>query len=242
MNLVIPLAGKDPRFPDRPKCLIEANGKPIIAHVFEHLGVRKEDTVIFIVLEEHVQKFQIDDVLRKIAGSSAIVRILPGVTAGSPLSILEGARDLIESDTDILVALGDVICDIEQLYRDVEVRRREVSGIIPVELLDRTGEYWGYVQADEKGVASVLLEKEPTYVAPWATMGLYYFSHGKDFVWAVEEMVRRRSFVYHDMFFVGPVYNELIRRGDTVIISKNKMLTELRGPADVEKFLEKLSH
>ncbi len=138
-----------------------------------------------------------------------------------------------------MVALGDVICDIGELYRDIEAHRAEVSGIIPVELLDRTGELWGYVKADEQGRAEALLEKEPTYVAPWATMGLYYFSHGKDFVWAAEEMVRRRSFVYHDMFFVGPVYNELIRRGDTVVISKNKMLTELRGPADVERFVGK---
>ena len=238
MNIVIPLAGKDPQFPDLPKPLIDVGGKPIIAHVLAHLRIQPEDTLIFVVLQEDVEKHHIDEMLKKFGGPRAIVRVLPKMTQGSPCSILEAARDLIDNDTDVLVDLGDVLRDVGQLYNDVSAHRANVSGIISVERRDMTGHLWGYVQTDDAGRASALLEKEPVSRAPWATTGLYYFSHGKDLVWATEEMMRNKSFLYKDTFFVGPVYNELIKRGDTVIISKNKILVQLRGPEDVGKFIQ----
>ena len=238
MNIVIPLAGKDPQFPNLPKPLIDAGGKPIIAHVLEHLRIEPEDTLIFVVLQEDVEAYHIEEVLKRIAGGRAIVRVLPKMTQGSPCSILEAARDLIDNDTDVLVDLGDVLRDTGQLYKDISSHRANVSGIISVDRRDMTGHLWGYVQTDDKGRASALLEKEPAAMAPWATTGLYYFSHGKDLVWATEEMVKHKSFLYKDTFFVGPVYNELITRGDAVVISKNTILVQLRGPEDVEQFIQ----
>jgi hypothetical protein len=102
-----------------------------------------------------------------------------------------------------------------------------------------TGRPFGYVRADGKGFVEALLEKELTYVAPWATMGLYYFSRGQDFVWATEEMMLKRSFVYKNMFFVGPVYNELIGRGDKIIISRNIIEIMLGTPEEVETFCKR---
>lgn len=236
MNIILPLAGKDPRFPDVPKLLIEVRGKPLVANVLEQLRIEPEDKLIFVVLQEDVEKFAIDKILKSVAGERAIIKVLSHVTRGSPCSILEAARDLIDNDTDLLVELGDVLRNTENLYRDIVARRSEVSGIIPVERRDMTGRPFGYVRTNENGFAEALLEKELTYVAPWATMGLYYFSRGKDFVWAAGEMIKNKSFVYKDMFFVGPVYNELIKRGDKVIISQNILETMLGIPEEVEAF------
>ncbi|MBI4085835.1 MAG: hypothetical protein HY433_01160 [Candidatus Liptonbacteria bacterium] len=236
MNIVIPLAGKDPRYLDLPKLLTDVRGKPLLAYVLEQLRIEPEDKLIFVVLREYVEKFSIDKILKSVAGEKAIIRILPNVTDGSPCSILEAARDLIDNETDLLVELGDVIRGLDNFYEDIKTHRSEVSGIIPVERRDMTGRPFGYVRTDENGFTEALLEKELTYVAPWATMGLYYFSHGKDFVWAAEEMIKNKSFVYHDMFFVGPVYNELIKRGDKVIISKNIIEMMLGTPEEVSAF------
>ncbi|RJQ29482.1 hypothetical protein C4571_01400 [Candidatus Parcubacteria bacterium] len=236
MNIVIPLAGKDPRFVDMPKALVDVCGKLFIAHILKQLRIEPEDRLIFVVLEEDVKKFNIDETLKNVTGKRAIIRVLPRATQGSPCSILEAARDLIDNETDLLIELGDVLRDVGNLYQDIADRRSEVSGIIPVERRDMTGRLFGYVRADEEGFAEALLEKEATYVAPWATMGLYYFSRGKDFVWAAEEMIRKRSFVHNDMFFVGPVYNELVKRGDKVILSQNTVKAVLGSPEEVEAF------
>lgn len=236
MNIVVPLAGKDLRFPNLPKLLIDVRGKPLVAYVLGQLRIEPEDKLIFVVLQEDVEKFHIDQTLKNVAGEQAIIRVLPNVTNGSPCSILEAARDLIDSDIDLLVELGDVLRNVENLYKDIAAYRSKVSGIIPVERRDMTGRPFGYVKTDENGFAEALLEKELTYVAPWATMGLYYFSHGNDFVLAAEEMIQKRSFLYNEMFFVGPVYNELIKRGDKVIISKNHIEKMLGTPEEVEAF------
>ncbi|OGZ01642.1 MAG: hypothetical protein A2946_02105 [Candidatus Liptonbacteria bacterium RIFCSPLOWO2_01_FULL_53_13] len=238
MNVIFPLAGKDPRYPNLPKALVDVRGKPLAAYVLGQLRIQPEDKLIFVVLKEDVEKYHIDQILKDIAGENAIIRVLPGITQGSPCSIVEAVRDLIDNDTDVLVELGDVIRSVDNLYKDITAHRSEVSGIIPVEQRDMTGRPFGYVKTDEKGFAEALLEKELAYAAPWATMGLYYFSKGSDFVWAVNEMVRKRSFVYKEMFFVGPVYNELIGRGDKVMISENKIETMLGTPGEVESFRE----
>ena len=270
MNVIIPLAGKDPRFPDLPKLLIDVRGKPLLAYILERLRIdtfdgfdklttsklsvnlfepepqsrRPErsrriepgDQLIFVVLKEDVEKFNIDRTLKNIAGAQAIIRVLSNVTQGSPCSILEAARDLIDNDTDLLVELGDVLRNVENLYKDIATCRSDVSGIIPVERRDMTGRPFGYVRTDENGFAEALLEKELTYAAPWATMGLYYFSRGKDFVWAAEAMIKNKSFTYKDLFFVGPIYNELIKRGDKVIVSQNIIETMLGTPEEVSAF------
>lgn len=236
MNIVIPLAGKDPRFPEMPKCLIDVGGKPFIAHILERLRIEPEDRLIFVVLKEHIEKYNIGETLKNVAEGRAIIQVLQNVTEGSPCSILGAAKDLIDNGTDLLIELGDVLRNLDNLYKDITARWAEVAGIIPVERRDMTGRPFGYVKVDENGFAEALLEKELAYVAPWATMGLYYFSHGKDFVWAAEEMIRKKSFIYNDMFFVGPVYNELIRRGDKVIISQNIIETMLGTPEEVAAF------
>ena len=236
MNVIIPLAGKDSRFPEMPKCLIDVGGKPLVAHVLERLRIGPEDKLIFVVLQEDVEKFHIDKTLKSIAGEKAIIRVLRTVTEGSPCSILEGARDLINNETDCLIDLGDVIRDGNQLYTDIATRRSDVSGIISVDRRDMSGRTHGYVRVNEKDEAEGLFEKEIMNVAPWATTGLYYFSRGKDFVWAAEEMIRNRSFLYHDIFFVGPAYNELIKRGDKVIISRNVIKKMLGTPEEVAAF------
>ncbi len=236
MNIVIPLAGKDPRFKELPKPLIEMRGKLLIERILERHHILQSDKLTFIVLQEHNQQFAISEKLSAAFGKGIVVRTIPKLAQGSPCTILDGARDLIDNDEDILIELGDVLRNIDNLYRDIRNNKKNVAGIIPIDRRTMVGRLWGYVVLDEKGNAAALREKEEVPSSDLATMGLYYFSRGRDFVWAVEEMIRRRSYLYHDMFFVGPVYNELIRRGGAVAISENKIEAVLGSQEEIKEF------
>jgi UDP-N-acetylglucosamine diphosphorylase / glucose-1-phosphate thymidylyltransferase / UDP-N-acetylgalactosamine diphosphorylase / glucosamine-1-phosphate N-acetyltransferase / galactosamine-1-phosphate N-acetyltransferase len=239
MNIIIPLAGRDPRFAGSFKAFMDADGMPLIKRIVGGLHPAPTDRFIFIVLEEDDKKFGVSEKLSELFGKNIIVRYLRVVTRGSPESILVATKDLINNDTGLLIELGDVLRETEPLFKDIAVMEPGVSGIIPVEKKDMSPRLWGYVKMDAKGNSEALLEKEPTYIAPWATMGLYYFSRGKDFVWAAEEMMHKKSYVYKDMFFVGPAYNELIGRGDRVIISDNTLIAVLGSPEEIKGFSTK---
>ena len=236
MNIVIPMGGKDPRFAGSFKAFSDVGGEPLIKRIMGGLRIDPCDQLIFIVLKDDEQIFGVSKKVSSLFGKNIVVRYLDGPTRGSPESIITGAKDLINNDDGLLIELGDVFRDTKNLYKDIE-SRAGVAGIIPVEGRLINGKLWGYVSVDGDR-ALKLHEKESVPSAPWATMGLYYFSHGKDFVWAAEEMMDKRSFTYKDVFFVGPAYNELIKRGDKIAISENKIIAVLGGPEDIENFKE----
>lgn len=235
MNVIVPLAGKDPIFANSFKAFADVGDKPLIKKIFEGLFLTPEDKLIFIILEEDEKRFRATEKLKEVFGNSIAVRRIKRLTRGAPESILLGARDLIDNDIDVLIDLGDVLCDTSNLYKDMKNRSKNISGIIPVERRAIRGKLWGYVAA-EGVIARELREKEEIPSAPWATMGLYYFSRGRDFVWAAEKMIRERSFTYKNTFFVGPAYNELIKRGDKILISENKIIAVLGNPEEIEQF------
>lgn len=236
MNIVIPLAGKDPRFKNTYKPLQNIGGKPLIVRVAGRYPISASDRIIFIILQEDETRFNVSYQLEKAFGGRLVFRYLNGVTHGSPCTILDAAKDIINTADDLLIELGDVVRDETGLVEAIRKNSKNVSGIIPVEKRSIEGKLWGYVEAESTGRVLGLYEKERGYRAPWATMGLYYFSRGKDFVWAAEQMIRNKSFLYNDNFFVGPVYNELIRRGDTTIISENIIEAVLGSPEEIGRY------
>jgi dTDP-glucose pyrophosphorylase len=236
MNIVVPLAGKDPRFPGIPKPLIDLWGKPLIFRVLERHRITREDNLIFIVLQEYEDKFFMSKRLRNIFGSHITIRLVPHLAQGSPCSILDGAKDLIDTASDLLIELGDVLRDMTRLYSDIEKFRDQVAGIIPIDHKVLQGRPWGYVVSDAEGNAKELCEKEEVPSSDLATMGLYYFSHGQDFVRATETMIVKKSFLYKNLFFVGPVYNEMIKSGLRVVVSENKIEDVLGTPEEIREY------
>ena len=241
MNIVVPLAGKDPRFLNLPKPLINIDGKLLIYRILERYRITPSDRLIFIVLQEYEEKFSISEKLRAAFGQGIVTRTIEKLAQGSPCSILEGVRDLIDNDTDLLIELGDVLRKLDTLYVDIKRLRGQVAGIIPVERRVMSGRPWGHVLLDERGNVKELREKEEVPSSDLATMGLYYFSRGKDFVWAAEEMMRRKGFLYKEMFFIGPAYNEMIRDGINVAISLNKIEAVLGSPEEIAHFSKNLN-
>ena len=237
MNIVIPLAGKDPRFPRLPKALQEIKNKLLICRILDQHCLESTDKVIAIILAEHEYNFGIGEKLRGAFNHPVTIRTIPTLTRGAPCTILHAVCDLINNDQELLIELGDVVRDLTSFYRDIRIdrHRENLSGIIPIEY--RTfNRPWGYVTLKHDQTVKWLYEKRIIPPSNLATMGLYYFRYGRDFIWAVNEMILKESFLYKDNFFIGPVYNELIARGDRVVISHNPIQRILSTPKDIEQY------
>ena len=81
---------------------------------------------------------------------------------------------------------------------------------------------------------------EKQVISNYATVGIYYWKSGKEYVDCVKEMIRK-NIRFNNEFYICPVYNILINsRGGKV---KPYPVFEMRGmgtPQELKKFINKL--
>ena len=105
IHLIMPMGGSGSRFSERgfelPKPLLKINGKPFFYWATQSIvKFTRVKSLTFVVLQEHIDKFQIDKEIKKYYPNSYI-RILKHVLNGAVLTCLEGVKD-IKDDLPIL--------------------------------------------------------------------------------------------------------------------------------------------
>jgi NDP-sugar pyrophosphorylase family protein len=206
LNIVIPMAGLGKRFADQgytlPKPLIRFHGKPMIEHVINNINIDANYT--FIVQQEHIDKFNITNILRHIVPNCNIVA-LNGITDGAARSLLHAKR-YINNINPLLIVNSDSLIewkniDIMHSFEDKD------GGII---LIEASGPSWSYAMLDADGFATKIAEK--IEISTHATTGHYYWKRGQDFVRFAETMIER-DIRFNNEFYTAPVYNIAIEKG-----------------------------
>jgi len=235
MKIVMPIAGRGSRFKEQgykePKPLIGILGKPMVVWATSCLPYGSEN-YIFIVLKDHVEQHGLDRRLKELYGDRIKIIVTDGVTEGAAATALL-AKNLIDNEEPLIIYNTDQFfeCDIEKAI--ASVRKDKAEGLIPV--FHATDPKWSFAKAGPDDVVTEVAEKVP--ISSNATVGLYYFARGKNFIWATEQMIRK-DIRRNDQFYVCPVYNELIARGDKIKIVKVKEMWGLGTPEDVEHFIK----
>jgi hypothetical protein len=84
--------------------------------------------------------------------------------------------------------------------------------------------------------------REKEVISDEATVGIYGFSRGEDFVRSARRMIEKDLRVNGE-FYVAPVYNELIQEGHRIkfenIGSDANQMNGLGTPEDLELFIQK---
>ena len=232
MKIVMPVAGRGSRFKEagykEPKPLIPVKGKPMVRWATDCIDFKPED-LVFICLKEHDDAYRIADKLRELYSDEITVLFTDGVTEGAACTVLL-AKDYINNDEELILYNSDQFFKAP-LIRAIKEKGGEVGGIIPT--FYATHPKWSYAKLDEAGYVTQVAEKVP--ISTHATVGLYYFTRGKDFVWGAEEMMRK-NIRRNNEFYVCPAYNQLIERGDKIIITECEFMWGLGTPEDVEHF------
>jgi dTDP-glucose pyrophosphorylase len=96
---------------------------------------------------------------------------------------------------------------------------------------------WSFVKVDEAGLVLEVAEKKP--ISDLATVGIYLFTKGKDFVSAALDMMIANDRVNNE-FYTCPVYNYMIRKGSRIGIYEvpMKSMAGLGTPDDLLQFLQ----
>jgi len=94
---------------------------------------------------------------------------------------------------------------------------------------------WSFAKTDESGFVTEVAEKNP--ISNNATVGLYYWKHGSQFVEYAESMIAKDLRVNNE-FYICPVYNEAIQDGKKIVTSRVQKMWGLGTPEDLRFFLD----
>ena len=233
MNVLIPMAGAGSRFQQAgytfPKPLIDVRGKPMIQVAIDSIGI--DATYTYVVQKEHRQKFNLDTLLNLITPNCNIVEV-EGVTEGAACTTLL-AKEFIDNDEPLLMANSDQFVEwnsIEFMYKMIE---QDLDGGIPS--FRSTHPKWSFAKINELGYVTEVAEKNP--ISDIATVGIYYWKRGSDYVKYSEQMIEKNIRVNNE-FYVCPVYNEAIEDGLKFKTFDIPKMWSLGTPEDLNYFLE----
>jgi HAD superfamily hydrolase (TIGR01509 family) len=233
MNVLIPMAGAGSRFANAgytfPKPLIEVNGKPMIQVVVENLNIEANYT--FIVQKNHYEKYSLQYLLNLIAPNCNIIKV-DGLTEGAACTTLL-AKDFINNDQPLLMANSDQFVEWNSNECLYAFNADGVDGGILT--FKSTHPKWSYAKIREDGFVSEVAEKKP--ISDNATVGVYFWKKGSDYVKYAEQMIEKNIRTNNE-FYVCPVYNEAILDGKKIRIKDIRKMWGIGTPEDLNYFLE----
>lgn len=214
INIILPIAGRGSRFAEAgfelPKPLIPVHGKPMIEVVVNNIRPKREHRFIFVALKEHLEHLGMKMTLERIAPGCIIVPV-EHVTEGAACTVLL-AKNYINNHNPLMIANSDQFVDININDYLVKIDVEQADGLIMT--MFANDPKWSYVGLTSDGLVNTVVEKE--VISNEATVGIYNFKHGSDFVKAAEQMISKDLRVNNE-FYVAPAYNELICNGAKII-------------------------
>ena len=233
MNVLIPMAGAGSRFEKAgytfPKPLIDVRGKPMIQWVVDNLNV--EAKYIFIVQQSHFKKYNLKETLSNFCPNNEIIQI-DGITEGAACTTLL-AKQYIDKDEPLIIANSDqfVEWDSDEFIYSCSASDLDAN----ILTFNSTHPKWSYAKLNDLGFVTEVAEKKP--ISDLATVGIYYWRKGSDYVKYAEQMIDKNIRVNSE-FYVCPVFNEAIQDNKKVRTYNIDKMWGLGTPEDLEYFLK----
>ena len=234
MNVLIPMAGAGSRFEKAgytfPKPLIEVDGSPMIQVVTENLNIDARH--IYIVQKSHYEKYNLKHLLNLISPGCEIVQV-DGITEGAACTTLL-AKEFINNDEPLVMANSDQFIEWDSNEFMYSMQADDIDGGILS--FTATHPKWSFAKLNDDGFVDEVAEKKP--ISNIATVGVYYWSKGSDYVKYAEQMIEQNIRTNNE-FYVCPVFNQAIQDGKKIKTYAIEKMWGLGTPEDLNKFLKK---
>lgn len=237
INIIIPAAGCGTSFINAgytfPKPVIDIRGKPMIQLIIENLKPKIDHRFILICQNQHYEKYSLNQVFNNSTkGNFECIRLY-APTQGAACTVLT-AIDHINNEDDLIIANADQIIDVDINSFIKFARNSKADGVIMT--FNSLHPRWSYARADKKGHVLEVAEKK--VISDKATVGIYYFKRGSDFVKSAFSMIEK-NIRFNNDFYVCPTYNEMLLDGKRVIIwdINQEQMHGLGTPEDLNNYL-----
>ena len=227
------MAGAGSRFESAgytfPKPLIEVEGQPMIHKVVNNLNI--QGRYIFLVQKTHYEKYNLENLLNMISPGCEIIQ-LEGLTEGAACTVLT-SRELIDNDEPLIIANSDQYIDWNAFETISEFSNEGIDGGILT--FNSVHPKHSFAKVDGQGYVTEVAEKKP--ISTNATVGVYFWKKGSDFVYYADQMIQKNIRTNNE-FYVCPVYNEAIQDGKKIITSMVDKMWGMGTPVELDNFLQ----
>ena len=237
MNILIPMAGAGKRFADAgymfPKPIIEIQNKPMIRWVIDSLKINAN--YIFIVQKEHQEKFNIKSVLKILKPNCKVIE-LDGVTEGAACTTLL-AKKYINNNKPLIIANSDQFIKWNSSKSLYNFNSKKYDGAILT--FEAIHPKWSYAKCNKSNFVTEVAEKK--VISKNATVGVYYWKKGSQYVKYAEQMIKKNIRVNNE-FYVCPVFNGAIKDKKKIVIEQVDEMHGLGTPEDLNNFIQYLKN
>ena len=112
------------------------------------------------------------------------------------------AKKYINNDDPLIIANSDQYIDWNSSKALYDFNSKKLDGAILT--FEAIHPKWSYAKCDEEGYVTEVAEKK--VISKNATVGVYYWKKGLDYVSSAEQMIKKNIRINNE-FYVCPVYN-----------------------------------
>ena len=232
LNILIPMAGEGSRFKEAgyffPKPIIEVLNKPMIQWVIESLNI--EANYIFLIQKKHQKQFNIKSMLKILQPSCQVIEI-DKLTQGAACTTLL-AQKFIDNKNPLIIANSDQYVKWNSSKSIYNFIMKQIDGGILT--FKSVHPKWSYAKCDEN--LKVLEVAEKKVISNNATVGIYFWKKGSDYVKYANQMIKKNIRVNNE-FYVCPVFNEAIKDNKLIKVEEVEEMHGLGTPEDLSNFL-----
>jgi dTDP-glucose pyrophosphorylase len=155
-----------------------------------------------------------------------------GLTEGAACTTLL-AKEFINNDCPLVIANSDQYVE----WNSNECLYAFSAGGVDAGIVTFHSNHpkWSYAKLGEDGFVTEVAEKKP--ISDHATVGIYYWKKGADYVRYAEQMINKNLRVNNE-FYVAPVFNEAIQDSKRIRIKDAARMWGIGTPEDLNYFLQ----
>lgn len=241
LHVIMPMAGEGLRFINEgyttPKPLIKFKGIPLFQRAIRSLNnIEGELIYSFIVRQEHIDKFKIDQKIKDIYPFAHIYSVLQ-TTRGAVETCMFAEKDIDESEGIIVLD-----CDLEFYSSAFDAY---INNILSKSVDDVNGgglvsfnsdnPRYSYAELDKNGLVIRTAEKE--VISNHALVGSYFFSKKSSFINSAKKLLNGPCSNKKE-FYMSLLYNYLIKNHENINLSTVDRYYSYGTPEELKKNLD----
>ena len=161
----------------------------MIQFVVDYLNI--DAKFFFIVLIELYEKYNLKHLLGLITNNNCEMVQVDSLTEGAACTTLL-AKEFINNDEPLVIANSDQFVEWDSNEFMYSMVADNVDGGMLT--FEATHPKWSFAKLDDDGFVCEVAEKKP--ISNIATVGIYYWTKGSDYVKYTEQMIKKLSLIH----------------------------------------------